>query len=91
TANIARGRFKTTNWEYNVAKQYGLIEDIEIFACWDCRKRSDFSKFIMPLYDNRLRTKESMRELKAQGLQTTAAFLGLKKDDIFFKLLLNNS
>ncbi|MFG6281056.1 DNA polymerase, partial [Microbacterium sp. S16(2024)] len=91
TANIARGRFKTTIWEYNVAKQYGLIEDIEIFACWDCRKRSDFSKFIMPLYDNRLRTKESMRELKAQGLQTTAAFLGLKKDDIFFKLLLNNS
>lgn len=91
TANIKRGRFKTTIWEYNVAREYGLIEDVEILACWDCRLRSNFSEFIMPLYDNRLRTKDAMRELKDQGLQTTAAFLDLKKDDIFFKLLLNNS
>lgn len=91
TATIERGRFKTTIWEYNVAVQYGLIEDVEIHASWDCRRRSDFSNFILPLYDNRLRTKEAMRELKSGGLQTTAAFLDLKKDDIFYKLLLNNS
>lgn len=91
TATIPRGRFKTTIWEYNVAKQFGLIEDEEIIASWDCRRRSNFSNFILPLYDNRLATKDAMRALKDQGLQTTAAFLDLKKDDIFFKLLLNNS
>lgn len=91
SATISRGRFKTTIWEYNVARQYGLIEDVEIIASWDCRRRSNFSDFIMPLYENRLKTKDQMRALKDQGLQTTAAFLDLKKDDIFFKLLLNNS
>lgn len=91
SATIPRGRFKTTIWEYNVAKQFGLIDDIEILASWDCRKRSNFADFILPLYDNRLRTKDAMRELKEKGLQTSAAFLDLKKDDIFFKLLLNNS
>lgn len=91
SATIKQGRFKTTIWEYNVALQYGLIDDIKINACWDCRVRTDFSNFILPLYANRLATKRSMDELKQKGLQTTAAFLDLKKDDIFFKLLLNNS
>jgi len=91
SATIDRGRFRTTIWEYNVARQYGLIEDVEIIASWDCRLRSNFSNFIHPLYDNRLKTKDAMRALKEQGLQTTPAFLDLKKDDIFFKLLLNNS
>jgi DNA polymerase type B, organellar and viral len=91
TATIPYGRFRTTIWEFNVAKQYGLIEDVEIIASWNCRRRTTFSNFILPLYDNRLKTKDAMREMKDQGLQTTAAFLDLKKDDIFFKLLLNNS
>lgn len=91
TATIGRGRFKTTIWEYNVARQFGLIDDVEIIASWDCRRRSNFSDFILPLYDNRLKTKDQMRALKEQGLQASAAFLDLKKDDIFFKLLLNNS
>ncbi len=91
SATIEHGRFRTTIWEYNVARQYGLIDDVEIIASWDCRLRSNFSDFILPLYDNRLKTKDAMRELKDQGLQTTSAFLDLKKDDIFFKLLLNNS
>lgn len=91
TAGIEYGRFKTTIWEYNAAKAYGLIDDVEIIASWDCRARTDFSNFILPLYDNRLKTKDAMRQLKEQGLQTTPAFLDLKKDDIFFKLLLNNS
>jgi DNA polymerase type B, organellar and viral len=91
TATIPYGRFKTTIWEYNVAKELGLISDIEINASWDCRRRTDFSKFIIPLYDNRLKTKHAMGELKKLGMETTAGFLDLKKDDIFFKLLLNNS
>lgn len=91
SATIAQGRFKTTIWEYNAAKAFGMISDVEIIASWDCRLRSDFSNFILPLYDNRLRTKDAMRGLKERGLQTTPAFLDLKKDDIFYKLLLNNS
>lgn len=91
SATIKQGRFKTTIWEYNVALQYGLIDNVEIIASWDCRHRSNFSNFIVPLYDNRLKTKDAMRALKEQGLQTTSAFLDLKKDDIFYKLLLNNS
>lgn len=91
SATIPYGRFKTTIWEYNVAREFGLIDQVEILASWDCRRRSTFSNFILPLYDNRLKTKDQMRALKDQGLQTTAAFLDLKKDDIFFKLLLNNS
>lgn len=91
SATIREGRFKTTIWEYNVAVQYGLISDVEIIASWDCRYRSNFANFIHPLYENRLATKQAMGDLKSQGLQTTAAFLDLKKDDIFFKLLLNNS
>lgn len=91
SALIPGGRFRTTIWEYNVAKEYGLIDDVEIIASWDCRLRSNFANFIKPLYDNRLKTKDAMGILKGQGLQTTAAFLDLKKDDIFFKLLLNNS
>lgn len=91
SATIPYGRFKTTIWEYDVALRYGLIDDVEINACWDCRSRSNFSDFILPLYDKRLSTKETMRELKDKALQTTPAFLDLKKDDIFYKLLLNNS
>jgi len=91
SATIERGRFRTTIWEYNVALQYGLISDVEIIASWDCRRRSTFSDFILPLYDNRLKTKDAMRELRDKGMQTTPAFLDLKKDDIFYKLLLNNS
>lgn len=91
TAGLREGRFHTTIWEYDVAIKHGLISDVEINACWDCRHRTNFSNFIVPLYENRLATKDQMRALKDQGLQTTAAFLDLKKDDIFFKLLLNNS
>lgn len=91
SATLPVGRFKTTIWEYRVAKEYRLIDDVEIHACWDCRHRTTFDQFVLPLYENRLKTKDAMRELKELGLETTAGFMDLKKDDIFFKLLLNNS
>lgn len=91
SATIPRGRFKTTIFEYNVAVEYGLISNVNIIASWDCRRRTNFANFITPLYENRLATKSAMGQLKDQGLQTTSAFLDLKKDDIFYKLLLNNS
>lgn len=91
SATIPSGRFMTTIWEYDVALKYGLIDDVQINASWDCRLRSNFANFINPLYEKRLATKDAMRDLKDQMLHTTPAFLDLKKDDIFFKLLLNNS
>ena len=91
SATIPHGRFRTTIWEYDVALRYGLIDDVEVNASWDCRLRSNFSDFILPLYDKRLATKDAMRDLKDKALQTTPAYLDLKKDDIFYKLLLNNS
>lgn len=91
TASIKHGRFKTTIWEFETALKHNLISNVQVNASWDCRLRSNFSDFILPLYDNRLATKSAMQKFRDQGLETTAAFLDLKKDDIFFKLLLNNS
>lgn len=89
-SNRTEGTFKTTIWEYDVALKHGLISDVDIIQCLDCAKRTDFSKFVLPLYDNRLVTKARLRELKNGGDETSQAYLDLKKDDIFFKLLLNN-
>lgn len=91
TARIKQGRFRTTIWEYNVAIKYGLISNVKFNICIDCAKRTDFSKFVVPLYENRLRTKGELDRMKQAGLETSAAFMDLKKDDIFYKLLLNNA
>lgn len=91
TAKIKEGRFRTTIWEYNVAVKYNLISDIQIIICVDCPTRSDFSKFVIPLYENRLHTKSTLDRMKKDGLENTAAFMDIKKDDIFYKLLLNNA
>lgn len=91
TSRIKAGVFKTTIWEFNVAVKYGLISDINIIQCLDCAKRTDFSKFVLPLYSNRLLTKASLADMKKQGLEGSAKFIDFKKDDIFYKLLLNNA
>lgn len=84
------GVFNTTIHEFNVAIKYGLISNIQILECLDCFKKTSFEKFVLPLYENRQQTKASMAELRSKGLDTTAAYMDLKKDDIFYKLLLNN-
>jgi DNA polymerase type B, organellar and viral len=89
-STVTTGVFKTTIWEYEVALKHGLISDIEIIQCLDCSKRTDFKKFVLPLYDNRLQTKATLSELRKLGLDSGAAFMDCKKDDIFYKLLLNN-
>lgn len=88
TARIPYGRFKTTIWEYETALKYGLISDIKINFCIDCFKRSDFSLFVLPLYENRLRMKDELRRLK--GRETEEIYIAAKRDDLFYKLLLNN-
>lgn len=91
TSRIRQGRFYTTIWEYDVAVRHGLISNVEVNFCVDCSVRTDFSKFVLPLYSKRLLTKAKLRDMKNAGLEGTAAFLDVKKDDIFYKLLLNNA
>lgn len=90
TASVEYGRFKTTIWEYQTALELGLISEITIHFCLDCSKRSDFSLFVTPLYEQRLALKQFMIELKASGQELSQAFIEAKKDDMFFKFLLNN-
>lgn len=91
SARIPHGRFRTTIWEYETALKYNLISNVQIHHSLDCAKRTDFSQFILPLYDKRIALKQFMNELKAQGKQLTQAFIEAKKDDMFYKFLLNNS
>lgn len=81
------GRFLTTIWEYNTAIKYGLITNVKIRYCIDFAQRSDFSKFVIPLYDQRQTNKKYMETLtEGSELHNDA-----KKDDIFLKLILNNA
>lgn len=91
TARIPHGRFRTTIWEYEVALKYGLISDVKVNFSLDCGLRTDFRKFILPMYDNRIRLKKHMGALKDAGMQLSSEFIEAKKDDMFYKFLLNNS
>jgi len=83
------GRFKTTIWEYETALKYDLIEDVQIHWCIDNLERTDFSKFILPMYARREETKEIMQRLKDD--QTCDEYEETKKENIFLKYLQNNS
>lgn len=86
-APIGRARFKTTIWEYECALKWGLLRDIEIHECIDNVQRTDFSKFVSPLYHERQQVKEKLSLLQ----EGTEEYNELKKDDIFLKLILNNA
>ncbi len=87
TADFASGTFRTTIWEYQTALKYGLIENVKIKWCIDFPLRSDFSLFINPLYEKRQATKRALKLLTPGSHE----FNDKKKDDIFYKLILNNA
>lgn len=91
TGRIQEGRFFTTIWEYEVALKYGLISNVRINYVLDCAKRTNFADFILPMYQKRQALKDFMRTLKASGQEMSQAFIEAKKDDMFYKFLLNNS
>lgn len=91
TARIKNGRFFTTIWEFETAAKYNLISNVKINYCLDCNLRTDFSEFVLPLYDKRQTVKKASALLKASGQENSAEWIRLKKDDIFLKLLLNNA
>lgn len=85
------GRYYVTKWEYDVAIKYGLIENVRILGVVDNPTRSDFSGFIVPMYDRRRRGKTAMENLRLEAKEDTTEFEELKKQDLFLKYLLNNS
>lgn len=87
TTLIKEGEFFTTIWEYNIAMKYGLIEPWNINYCWDCDLRSDFSAFVLPLYERRQKTKLWLKDHGEDHPQ----YWDMKKDDTFIKLILNNA
>lgn len=87
TAEAKSGIFKTTIWEYEMALKYNLIENVNILRCIDFPDRSNFSEFVLPLYARRQETKERLKTLTPG----TREYNDTKKDDIFFKLILNNA
>lgn len=91
SAELEYGRFHTTIWEYETALKYDLIQDQEIHWVIDCRERSDFSAFILPMYHRRQDTKEAMQALKKQGKEFTTEYEEIKKENILLKYLLNNA
>ena len=82
------GRFKVSIHEYNAALELGLISKVKINYCVDCFEHTDFSRFINPLYHSRQVAK---RKLKTITDQLSQEYLDTKKDDLFFKLLMNNA
>lgn len=85
-----RYRFKTTIWEYRVAKKHNLISSEEIHACIDMPLRTNFAKFVRPLYDERQVIKAKLNAMREAGLIGTTEYDELVKDDMFMKFLLNN-
>jgi len=87
TADYEHGSFRTTVWEYEAARRHGLIENVKIKWCIDFPLRSNFEKFVLPLYAKRQVTKHALKTLQ----EGSAAYLEMKKDDIFYKLIMNNA
>lgn len=87
TTRKQSGRFHTTIWEYETARKYNLIRNVKIIRCIDAPTRTNFSKFIDPLYTRRQFTKQNVKSIEPGTFQ----FFEAKKDDIFLKLILNNS
>jgi DNA polymerase elongation subunit (family B) len=87
SADFDYGVFRTTIWEYQAAIDLHLIEAVKIKWCIDFAERSDFSLFVMPRYEHRQIGKKHLKTLQ----EGTPAYFEAIKDDIFDKLVLNNS
>jgi hypothetical protein len=85
-----RHRFKTTIWEYRVAKKHNLISNEEIHGCIDIPNKTNFAKFVAPLYNERQHLKAKIAAMKTNGQENTPEFDEAVKDDMFMKFLLNN-
>jgi DNA polymerase elongation subunit (family B) len=90
TGEHAYGEFNVTIHEWNTATSLpGLVSDAELLECVDCDLWSDFSDFIVPMYNGR-------QEVKAAKEAWTGPKHGPEWDqlvlrDLFLKFYLNNA
>lgn len=88
TTQIRDGIFNTTIWEYRVAMQHGLIADVEIVRTIEFQSYTNFEKFVLPLYADRLEAKRLIDIAERSG--DLATVQSQSTNSLFFKLLLNN-
>lgn len=86
-----RGRFYTSIHEFRIAIKHKLISEVDIIGVVDCLQRTNFAKFIVPMYDRRRAGKVTMEQLRIAGREDSTEFEELKKQDLFLKYLLNNA
>lgn len=89
--DTAEGMFFVSIHEYKAAVELGLISRVQIMAMIDNEELSSFDKFVLPIYADREKTKRKLATLAEHGQTETQAYLDVKKDNLFFKLLLNNA
>lgn len=83
------GRFKTTIWEYETALELGLIDRVKIHAVIDCPEKSDFSKFVLPVFEGKAHEKSKIDALTNAGDTTSREYFEAKREYMFHKFLLN--
>lgn len=86
SGTFSNGQFFTTIHEYRVAQKYRLIDNVKIIRTVDCDIMGNFSRTIIPLYENRITTKGLLKALEKGTFDYNEA----KKDDMVTKFLLNN-
>lgn len=92
TFSLLAGEFHTTIHEYNVALKYKLISDVQIIRTVEFHKWTDFSKFIVPIYDQRQEYKVLLHDAAAGKIFADEYKLAeWKRESLFLKLLANNS
>lgn len=78
STDIADGIFETTIHEYKMALRFGLIDKVKIIRTIDFDLWTDFSKHVIPIYDERMR----LKQLKSSDPEVV-------REILFLKLLLN--
>ncbi len=91
TASVKHGNFYTTIHEYRVALKHGLIKNVRINFCLDCKPQTNFEKFVLPLYGRRQLTKKVLADFKARKQLSGPEYLNAVSKDMFLKFLLNNA
>lgn len=84
---VEHGIFKTTIWEYNMAMELGLIDNVRFINCVDNFRWTDFAKFVLPLYELRAAEKDRLATLEPG----TPEYDECNANILFYKLILNNA
>jgi hypothetical protein len=90
TGEVTYGEFFTTIWEHDIALKHGLIWGVEYIECVDFEERTDFSKFIDPLYAEREVSKEILDTLGKEKSHLEE-YIEAFQDSTFSKFIQNNA